>query len=137
MCPHTPAPQASTLMVSDRPTAQAVVSHFARRRVGIATCKILAELHAPAPAASASAAAAQPGVLQPLAAYVEARSDVGGAVALVQHLLRNWWLAPSRQAAMTAVQQDRQGAGGRQRRNIVTLQVSAVQERGLQHMIVG
>lgn len=125
MRPHTAAPQASTLVVSDRPTAQAVVSHFERHRVGIATCKILAELQAPAPAA-----AAEPGGLQPLAAYVDARIDVEGAAALVQHLLRNWWLAPSRQAAMAAVQQDRQGGSGRQRRNIVTLQVCAAQERG-------
>ena len=129
-CPFLPLPpQASTLVVSDRPTAQAVVSHFERHRVGIATCKILSELRAAIGASGAStaaaAAAAEPGGLQPLAAFVEARPDVDGAAALVQHLLRSWWLAPSRQAAVAAVQQDRQGGGGRRRRNIVTLQVCA------------
>lgn len=123
--------QASTLVVSDRPTAHAVVSHYERLRVGIATCKILSELKAVGGGSGTSlaAAAAEPGGLQPLAAFVEARPDVDGAAALVQHLLRSWWLAPTRQAALAAVQQDRQGpggqqgGGGRRRRNIVTLQV--------------
>ncbi|PRW44928.1 nuclear condensin complex subunit isoform A [Chlorella sorokiniana] len=133
---------AGTLVVSDRSTAQAVVSHFERHRVGIVTCKILSELQAAAGgsgtsgmAAGAAAAAAEAGGLQTLAAYVEARSDVEGAGALVQHLLHNWWLAPSRQAAMAAVQQDRQGGGaraggGRQRRNIVTPQGDVFKANG-------
>ena len=111
-------------MVADRPTAQAAVSHFEQHRVGLATCKILSELQ-PAAGAAAQAAAgagAAAGSLQPLAACVEARPEVPGTAALVQHLLQNWWLALSRQVALDAVQQDRQG-GGRRRRSIVTVQV--------------
>ena len=36
--------QASCLVVSDRRTAQAVLQHMATHKVGLATCKIVAEL---------------------------------------------------------------------------------------------
>lgn len=121
-----PVLQSSLLVVADRPTAQLALSHFERHRVGVATCKILAELSGPGEAASAprepaaGPAAAADG-LSPLVDQLLPHPNVPGAASLAAHLLGNWWLARDRQAAVAAARADR-GRGGR-RRNIVTQQV--------------
>lgn len=123
--PLSPPPsplQGSTLVVGDRPTAQATVSHFEQHRVGVATCRILSELRQPQ-GGNGAAAGAGPDGLSPLVACLETHPGVPCADALMQNMLRDWWLAPDRQAALAAVQQDRRGGGGRRRRSIVTLQV--------------
>ncbi|GAB4817139.1 hypothetical protein N2152v2_004185 [Parachlorella kessleri] len=103
-------------VVSTRAVAQRVVEHFRQHQVGMATCKILDELREPARDAATSDG------LLPLQQLVDADTlQAPGSKALLSVMLRNWYLAPDRQAAVSAMRQDRRAGTGR-RRNIVTAQ---------------
>jgi chromosome segregation ATPase len=99
----------STLIVSDRSNAAAVIEYFRQQRVGTVQCKILSE--APAAASNAQAAAGSSSSSRPLLECVQAVPDVTGLQGLLQQLLGSWLLVDSREEASTLMHL---------RRNLVT-----------------
>lgn len=87
----------STLLVSDRSTAAAVIDHFRQHRVGTVQCKILSE--APSNAYIAASAAAGGSSSRPLLECVAAAPGVQGLQGLLQQLLGSWLLVDSREEA--------------------------------------
>jgi chromosome segregation ATPase len=85
----------STLIVSDRATAAAVIEYFRQQRVGTVQCKILSE----APATASNAYAAAGSSSRPLLECVQAVSGVTGLQGLLQQLLGSWLLVDSREEA--------------------------------------
>jgi chromosome segregation ATPase len=99
----------STLLVSDRPTAAAVIEHFRQHRVGTVQCRILSE--APAAGKAASITAASSSSSRPLLECVSAAPGMPGLQGLLQQLLGSWLLMDSREQASKLMHL---------RRNIVT-----------------
>jgi chromosome segregation ATPase len=102
----------STLLVSDRSTAAAVINHFRQQRVGTVQCKILSEAPAavnpPAAAANNSSSSSSS---RPLLECVQAAPGVAGLQGLLQQLLGSWLLVERREEASRLLHL---------RRNIVT-----------------
>ncbi|KAF8068237.1 dscc1 [Scenedesmus sp. PABB004] len=84
-----------TLLVTDRATAAAVIQHFSAHRVGVAQCRVLSELAAPAPAPPPP-----PGARALLGCVRGAPGvPVPGLDALLGQLLGGWLLVEDRAAA--------------------------------------
>jgi chromosome segregation ATPase len=91
---------ASTLVVSDRATAAAVIEHFRQNKVGTVNCKILSELQQQRTSNSVPAAAAAAGCTPVLQLLQYNRQAVPGLQPLLEQLLGGWLLVESREVAL-------------------------------------
>lgn len=115
---------ASTLIVSDRATAAAVIEHFRQNKVGTVNCKILSELQQQRTSneLTATAAAAAAGCTPLLQLLQYNRQAVQGLQPLLEQLLGGWLLVESREVALGLLHL---------RRSMVTRWVVGVVRHGL------
>lgn len=88
----------SMMIVSDRPTASAVIGHFRQHRVGTVQCKILSELQGIKQAAACGGS--NNASSKPLLSCVDVGDEsIHGLPELLQQLLGTWCLVEDREAA--------------------------------------
>lgn len=95
---------ASTIVVSDRATALAVLEHIRQKRAGVVKCLIVDEAACMDRAAAAVPQSLQGMHAQPLAQCVVAQAGFEAALPLVQGLLAQWLVVPDWKAAEQCAQ---------------------------------
>eukprot|EP00775_Hariotina_reticulata_P009969 gene9969-10123_t len=89
----------SMMIVSDRPTANAVIGHFRQHRVGTVQCKILSEMQGIKQAAACSSVSNNASN-KPLLSCVDVGDEsTRGLPELLQQLLGTWFLVEDREVA--------------------------------------
>ncbi|KAK9828821.1 hypothetical protein WJX72_002267 [[Myrmecia] bisecta] len=112
---------ATFLVVSDRDTANHTLSCFQQQRVGLATCKIVAEVATQAGSTSMDSLLNATSDLSPLLLHVEVLPDAPEVQCVLDSMLATWFIAKDRQSAAKAIAADKRPQGVKfAPRNIVT-----------------